>query len=55
MTQFLRAEISNAKCPLRCPDANCKAVISSHNLIKLLSVEELDKYYNYTFEQAIAS
>ena len=41
---YLKAEIDNSKCPLVCAIPECKIVISPHDMHKILTQEEMEKY-----------
>ena len=47
---YLKAEIDNSKCPLVCAIPECKVVISPHDMHKILTQEEMEKYQKYSFQ-----
>jgi hypothetical protein len=48
---YLRAEIGNSKCPLICPIPECKEGLAPHDMHKILTIEEMDKYEKYSMQQ----
>lgn len=50
---FLHGEIKDSKFPLKCPDVQCKRELDLNDLHDLLSKEDRDKYYEFTYKQAV--
>ncbi len=55
MKSYLQSEISSSKCPLICPDTQCKVEMVTVDLKKVLTEEEIDKFYDYSFLKAIST
>ncbi len=53
LEQFLKIEIKDSKFPLRCPDINCKVELNINDMHELLSKEDREKYYEFTYKQAV--
>ena len=51
---YLKAEISAAKCPLICLQYQCKIEFSVSDMKQLLTTEELDRYYDYSLKHALS-
>ncbi len=53
LTSYLKAEISNNRCPIKCCLPTCKAVIASEDMVRNLSQEDLDKYHKQSLDLAV--
>mmetsp|Transcript_5038 Transcript_5038/g.4610 ORF Transcript_5038/g.4610 Transcript_5038/m.4610 type:complete len:87 (+) Transcript_5038:971-1231(+) len=50
---YLRNEVQDSRFPLKCPGVGCKAELNIEDIKHILDNDELDKYYNFTFNQAM--
>ena len=41
---YMKAEIDNSKCPMLCPIPECKLVMAPHDMHKILTADEMDKF-----------
>jgi hypothetical protein len=45
LTNYLKAEISNNRCPIKCCLPTCTAIIASEDMVRNLRREDMDKYH----------